>query len=371
MTSAAAPGPGRVIAVDLWRVRLPLRHAHRAAHGTEECRDLVLVQVQLEDGSVGWGECSALARPTYTGEHTSGAWAVLRDELAPAVLAGRTPDVVGHPMATAGLVTAITDASLRRLDRSLAVELADLAHAHPAPSVAICAVVGRADTVDDVVAAVDERVEAHVAMVKLKVTPRRADLAGVGAVRQAWPDLRLAVDFNGTADAESLRQLDRLDLTYVEQPAPADALVTSAHLAGLIGAPVALDESITSTGSLDAAVALGAGQIVNVKPARCGGPHAAAALLAHARNAGLGAFVGGMLESGVGRAAAAAVAAIPTCTLPTDLGPSLAYFDRDLTAPLTTDASGALIVPTGPGIGREPVPSHLDAAVADRVSLVR
>ncbi len=78
-----------------------------------------------------------------------------------------------------------------------------------------------------------------------------------------------------------------------------------------------------------------------------------------------------MLESGVGRAAAMAVAAIPRCTLPTDLGPSLAYFDRDLTAPLTTDGSGSLIVPQGAGIGREPVPSHLDAAVVDRVSLVR
>ena len=38
--------------------------------------------------------------------------------------------------------------------------------------------------------------------------------------------------------------------------------------------PIALDESITSLGALDAAVALGAGTVVNVKPARCGGPHA-------------------------------------------------------------------------------------------------
>lgn len=360
-----------VLAVDLWRVRLPLRHALRAAHGTETDRELVLVQVQLEDGTVGWGECSALSRPTYTGEYTAGAWVLLRDELAPAVLARRPFDQVGHPMAIAGVVTAIADAVLQRAHRSLAIELASRTDEVPAAAVPVCAVVGRGAEVGDVVTAVAERIQAGVAMVKLKVTPDRADLAAVGAVRQAWPDLRLAVDFNGTADAESLRALDHLDLAYVEQPAPADALVLSAHLASCTGAPIALDESITSVGSLDAAVALGAGRIVNVKPARCGGPHAAAALLSRVRNAGLGAFVGGMLESGVGRAAALAVASLPACTLPTDLGPSLAYFERDLTAPLTVDESGDVVVPAGPGIGRAPVAPHLDAAVVDRVSLVR
>ncbi|MGN6696333.1 MAG: enolase C-terminal domain-like protein, partial [Aquihabitans sp.] len=122
-------------------------------------------------------------------------------------------------------------------------------------------------------------------------------------------------------------------------------------------------------GSLDAAVALGAGSIANIKPARCGGPHAAAALVARARNAGLDVFVGGMLESGVGRAAALAVAALPGCTVPTDLGPSLAYFDEDVTEPLLTDDTGRMVVPTAPGIGVEPEPSHLDLFAVDRLVL--
>jgi O-succinylbenzoate synthase len=373
MTAAAPSVAPALASVELVRVQLPLRHAHRAAHGTEAVRDLIVVGATFDDGTVGWGECSALARPTYTSEHTAGAWLVLGDEIVPAVLAGRAPQVVGHPMASAAVITALADAVLRRVDRSLATELAASLGTNPLASVPVCAVVSRGaddDGVDDVLARVAERIDERVAMVKLKVTSAERDLAAVAAVREAWPDVELAVDFNGTADAEAVRRLDRLHLAYIEQPAPAEELVRSAHLASLTAAPVALDESIASSGALDAAVALGAGRIVNVKPARCGGPHQAAALVGRARNAGLEVFVGGMVESGVGRAAAVAVAALPVCTLPTDLGPSHVYFDTDLTAPLTTDMGGRILVPAGGGIGVVPLEAHLERFAVERRVLV-
>lgn len=367
MTDAVADDAPALAAMELVRLRMPLRHAHRAAHGDEEVRDLIVVRAAFDDGTTGWGECSALARPTYASEHTAGAWLVLRDEILPAVLDGRAPRVVGHPMASAAVLTALSDAVLQRAERSLATDLAEALGTNPIRAVQTCAVIGRSEDTDDLLARVEARVAERVAMVKLKVTPERQDLAAVGAVREAWPDLALAVDFNGTADAESLHQLAPLHLEYVEQPAPADELVRSAHLASLIDAPVALDESLTSVGALDAAVALGAGSIANVKPARCGGPHAAAALVAHARNAGMEVFVGGMVESGIGRAAALAVAALPACTIPTDLGPSLAYFDEDLTDPLLTDMTGRMLVPTGPGIGAVPHGDRLDRFAVDRL----
>jgi O-succinylbenzoate synthase len=370
MSTADPAGGPHLESVELVRVQMPLRHEHRAGHGSEPVRDLIVVGAAFDDGTIGWGECSALAHPTYAGEYTAAAWIVLRDEIVPAVLAGRAPQVVGHPMATAGVLTALTDALLKRVDRPLATELAASMGANPLAAVPTAAVISRADDIGEVLALVDERVQAGVALVKLKVTPDPHDLAAVAAVRDAWPDLALAVDFNGTAEPDSLRSLDRLHLDYIEQPAPADELVASAHLASLVGAPIALDESITSIGALDAAVALGAGRIANVKPARCGGPHAAAALVAHARNAGLEVFVGGMLESGVGRAAALAVAALPACTLPTDLGPSLAYYAEDLTAALVADDSGRMVIPSGGGIGVVPDRAQLDRFAVDRMVLV-
>ena len=367
--SAGDGGEVAVAEVELVRVRLALVQPHRAAHGSEEVRDLVLIRVTLADGTVGWGECSALSRPSYSAEYTAGAWALLRDVLAPAVLAGGPLAIVGHPMARAGLDGALTDARLRGRGAGLAHHLAALHGDVPAPSVPVAAVVSRADQVDDVVAAAAGHVDAGAALVKVKVTPDAQDVAAIEAVRSTWPHLALAADANGSADDALLDRLDHLDLAYIEQPAPAEALVTSAAFAQRSDTPIALDESVTGAGSLRAAIALGAGSILNVKPARVGGVEVAARLVAEATEGGWSVFVGGLLETGVGRATAAAVAALPGCTLPTDLGPSHRYFERDLTDPLVLDDGGRLVIPTGAGMGRVPHPDRVDAAAVDRLVL--
>jgi O-succinylbenzoate synthase len=355
-------------AVALHRLAIPLKRPHAAAHGTEAIRDLIVVEVRLADGTVGWGECSTLAEATYSSEHTAGAWRVLRDRLAPAALADRPWRDADHPMASAGLATALLDASLRGSGRSLADALAT-SGASPRSTVRSCAVIGRRGEADDVVAEVAERIEGRVVPVKLKVTPAQDDLVAVEAVREAWPDLELAVDFNGTADDAAMARLDVLGLTYVEQPAPAGDLASSARFAARSSSPIALDESIGGLDDLEVAARCGAGAIVNVKPARCGGPVEAVALAERARALGLDVFVGGMVESGVGRAAALAVAAQPACTLPTDLGPSLAYVDVDITDPLVAAADDRMVVPDGPGIGREPRLDRLRARTVDHVEL--
>ena len=93
---------------------------------------------------------------------------------------------------------------------------------------------------------------------------------------------------------------------------------------------MALDESLVSPDAVRSALAAGAVDVVSVKPARLGGVAAAAAVVRLAAEAGRPAFVGGMLELGIGRAGAAAVAAMAGCTLPTDLGPSAAYVEADV-----------------------------------------
>jgi o-succinylbenzoate synthase len=360
-----------VIRAALHRVRLPLRRAHRAAHGEEAVRDLVLVEVERADGVVGWGECSALARPTYSSEHTAGAWLVLRDHLLPASLAGRSSDVVGHPMASAALASALLDARLREAGVGLAAHLARVAEMDSRPVVGRTAVVGLHDEVDGVLVAVERHLDGGAEAVKLKITPHRAQLDALRAVRSSWPELAVAVDWNGSADDEALVAADAVGLTYHEQPAPAHHLVASARFAARVETPVALDESIEGIGSLEAVVALGAGTIVNLKPARAGGPEGAVAMLAQLRSLGLGWFVGGMLESGIGRAAALAVAALADdrTSPPTDLGPSQQYFDLDVAGPVVVDASGRLQVPARPGIGVDVHRSVLDEVRTDHLEL--
>jgi O-succinylbenzoate synthase len=358
-----------VVEAELVRIRVPLIHEHRAAHGSEAMRDVVLVRIALADGAEGWGECSALSRPTYTAEHSAGSWLVLSQELLPALLDGRRTDVVGHPMAKAGVEVAVTDALLRRAGRSLADVFAagsPLVRALPAT-----AVVGIGDSVEEVVAAVQRARAAGAAMVKCKVTPDAVDLAAVAEVRATWPDLALAVDWNQSATDDAFLTLAGLDLVYAEQPGPADDLVACARFSRLAreaGVAIALDESIDGPGSLLAAAALQAGTLANLKPARVGGLAATAATMVAACDVGWPVFVGGMLETGVGRAAALAVAAHPAMAFPTDLGPSARYFERDVTAPIDADADGRVVVPDGPGIGRTVDPDMLHACTVERVT---
>ncbi len=362
---AAVAEAADVAEVALHRISLPLRRAHRAGHGDLAVRDLVLVRVALTDGSVGWGECSALGHPTYSGEYADGAMAVLRHEVVPWILSGTGGPVVGHPMAASAVVTAHIDALLRRSGTPLVERLGAL-HGQPAASVATTAVVGRYASTDRLLAVVDEHLAQGAALVKLKITPHPTDMANLVAVRSAWPEVALAVDANGTLDQRSSSFLEGLHLAYVEQPAPADDLLGSARIAERLSCPVALDESATSIGALDAALALGAGTVVNVKPSRLGGPYAAAAVARKAFDAGCASFVGGMLECGVGRAAALALAALPTFSFPADLGPSERYFERDVTQPIGLDGRGRVVVPVGPGLGVEPVQEVLEQVASER-----
>ena len=65
-----------------------------------------------------------------------------------------------------------------------------------------------------------------------------------------------------------------------------------------------------------------------------------------------------MLETGLGRAANLALAALPGFTLPGDTSASDRYFSTDITAPFVLE-QGHLPVPTGPGIGVDPIPEVL------------
>jgi O-succinylbenzoate synthase len=76
-----------------------------------------------------------------------------------------------------------------------------------------------------------------------------------------------------------------------------------------------------------------------------------------------------MLETGLGRAANLALAALPGFTLPGDLSASRRWFAEDLTEPFELE-DGRLRVPTGPGLGVEPRPDVLAERTVS-VTLVR
>jgi O-succinylbenzoate synthase len=197
--------------------------------------------------------------------------------------------------------------------------------------------------------------------VKLKIEPG-SDIELVKTIRKEFgDDLLLQVDANAAyrvTDAEHLKQLDDFNLLLIEQPLSEDDLAGHIELAKIINTPVCLDESITSLETARGALDLKACSIINIKPGRVGGYLEAKKIHDLCLSRGVPVWCGGMLETGIGRAANLALAALPGFTLPGDISASARYFDRDITIPFILEC-GHIAVPESVGIGVEPLPEML------------
>ncbi|MEJ1200461.1 MULTISPECIES: o-succinylbenzoate synthase [unclassified Streptomyces] len=361
----------KLTGVEIRRIRLPLVAPFRTSFGTQTERTALLLRAVSTDAE-GWGECVAMADPLYSPEYVAACADVLRRFLVPALgrcrrldAAGVLPALApfrGHRMAKAALETAVLDAELRARGVPLARELGAVHDRVP------CGVsVGIMDSVPELVEAVDDYLEEGYRRIKLKIEPGW-DIEPVRAVREhCGDDLLLQVDANTAytlADARHLAQLDAFDLLLIEQPLDEEDLLGHARLARTLSTPVCLDESITSARAAAAAITLGACGIVNVKPGRVGGYLEARRIHDVCAAHGVPVWCGGMLETGLGRAANVALAALPGFTLPGDVSASDRFYRTDITEPFVL-ADGHLPVPDGPGLGVVPLPDVLEEVTVE------
>ncbi|HNI36003.1 MAG TPA: o-succinylbenzoate synthase [Microthrixaceae bacterium] len=349
----------RIEAIDVIAVRLPLRSPWHTTAGTLNGREVLLVRLRSDIGE-GWGECAAFAEPGYSAEFVASARLVLRDHLAPRLL---TPTevtsttasllmapVAGHRMAKSALEMAMIDAELRAEGRSFAESLG-VTRTHVDAGVAIGFAGSPAELCDRIASYVD----AGYRRVKLKIAPGR-DLDYISAARDQFPALALQVDANGAytvADIDHLAALDEFALLLVEQPFGDDDLVGHALLANRLRTPVCLDEPIVSVDTTASAVALGACDVVNLKAGRVGGYVAARAIHDWCVERNIPLWCGGMLETGLGRAANVALAALDGFTLPGDLSASARFYETDIVTDPIVVEHGGIAVPSGPGFGVE------------------
>ncbi|MDI5937498.1 MULTISPECIES: o-succinylbenzoate synthase [Micromonospora] len=350
----------RVEHIELRHVRIPLVTPFRTSFGTSHERETFLLRVVTADAE-GWAECGAEPEPLYSSEFLAGAAAVLRDHLVPRALAlgpalgaerikNALAPVKGNQMAKHVLETAVLDAELKALGMSFGRYLGAVRDRVPAG-----VSVGIMDSIPALVEAVGDYLAQGYQRIKLKIEPGW-DIEPVRVVRETYgDDLLLQVDANtayALADARHLAQLDPFDLLLIEQPLPEDDLRGHAELARRMRTPICLDESITSARDAATAIALGACQVINVKPSRVGGYLEARRIHDVAEAHGVPVWCGGMLECGIGRGPNVALAALPNFVLPGDTSASSRYFAQDLTPAFTLE-DGNLRVPTGPGIGVE------------------
>ena len=362
--TGALPAEGITIeAVELRRIELPLVTPFQTSFGTWTYRDILLVRVIAAGpggADDGWGECTAGTQPLYSSEYTAACEDVTRDHLLPRLFAAGVrhaadvgpalAEVQGHRMAKAAVEAAVLDAELRAAGTSMADHLGATRDCVP-----VGVSIGILPSVDDLVETAGRYLAEGYARIKVKIKPGW-DIEPLRALRESHgPDFGLQVDANAAylpSDTDHLRRLDEFGLLLIEQPFPEERLVDNVDLVAAIETPVCLDETIVNEAVAVDAIRLGATSVINIKPGRVGGHLAGKAIHDHCLAAGVPVWHGGMLETGIGRAANLALAALPGFTLPGDISASARYWHQDIvTEPAVLEADGTMRVPDGPGIG--------------------
>ncbi len=370
--------PITIQSITLHPVALPLVEPLKTSFGEEPYKAAVIVELITDKGVVGWGEASVETRPGYSPETMGTALHVLNEFLVP-LLVGQTIDnpaqvpallrsVRGHPLAKHSLEAAVWDALAKTNDMRLADLFAMYApEGHQSRNRAVVGVsIGIQPTVEDTLAIIQKRLNQGYRRIKLKIKPGW-DVELARAVRAALPDIMLMLDANSAYtldDAAHLAQLDELNLLMIEQPLGHDDIYQHSKLQPQLKTPICLDESIKSADDLRLALELGALRILNLKPARVSGYVESLEIYRLCVEHDLPLWIGGLLETGIGRAANVAFASLPAVNLPCDISATDRYFNPDITEPpfvLAEDST--LPVPDGTGIGVEIQRDRLEEAV--------
>lgn len=350
--------------IDLYHISQPLVSPFETSFGRQLDRHCLLVALHAED-LTGWGECVADQAPGYSYETSTTAWHILVDFLIPAVL-GRDlqePEelaiwfnsVRGHPLAKASIDQAAWDITAQRDGLSLARKLAKPYPEGPRSRVEVGVSIGLQGGIDQTLATIQRHLDQGYRRIKLKIKPG-CDLELAQAARAAFPETPIMLDANSAyelADAPIFEAMDDLDLLMLEQPLGYEDIYDHSQLRALIATPLCLDESIHSADHARYALAIGACDIINIKPARVGGWTEARKVHDLCRQSGVPVWCGGMLETGVGRAGQLALASLPGFTLPGDISATARYYASDIARPefVLNPQDSTIDVPQAPGLG--------------------
>lgn len=382
--------------VNLYRIRLPFRKPFATAKGTLSFRESLLVEVVDHAGRTGLGECVSFPTDWYLPEVLDQDIRILRERLIPLVL----NTVLLHPSEADGLFAACPGANELPMGRgALEPALWDLygkvveqplwqliGGQAPEGTDAVAVPAGAAIPVGPVaetVAAAQRCVDAGYTRVKLKVMPGTAYFSAQ-AVRKAFPDLVISLDANQSFtehDIEELRNLDELDIAWVEEPldprrpvasGPHDLFARLAQLQRRIKTPVCLDESIVSARDLARVLKHPELKCFALKIGKFGGIEPALQFVHMAQARGMRVWMGGMYDTGVSRRMHAAFETLSGVSDAGDIGATSRYFDTDVTnPPYTVERGQVTLTRRGHefGLGCELDRAALSHVLIDRESL--
>jgi muconate/chloromuconate cycloisomerase len=358
----------RVILADI-----PVHRPHKMSFTTLEAVNFAFVKVTTAEGLTGWGEAACLGGPTWSEESSESVAATITRYIAPWLVGADAASietvrremarrVQGNPFARAAVEMALWDLN----GRALGVPVHRLLGGRVRDRVPL----SWSLAVDDSDAEISEA-RAKVALghrifkIKTGAHPLAHDIERVRRIREAvGPDVALRVDANqGWDRATALSAIHALEpyrLDFVEQPLPRWDFEGMAEIGRRVTVPIMADESCFTPHDALAIARLGGVSILALKVTKSAGLAGTMAIARIAEAAGLGAYVGCMIETSLGTAAYLhlALAAAPVtwgCEL---FGPLL--LAGDVVRTPVSYADGAILALDGPGLGVEVDEARLD-----------
>lgn len=322
----------------------------------------VLVELTSTSGVTGWGEAAPWEVFTGTAE---AAFAAIDTYLRPHVIGAPVRNIrkltlamdrviVGHGEAKLAIETAMFDI----LGKLTGLSVADLLGGRVRDEIPLSFSIADPDFEADMArmrAMVPEG--NRIFKVKTGVKPHAEDMAHLEAMRDAFGEsIDLRLDYNQALKPfgaiSILRDVDRFRPTFIEQPVPRDCLTAMASFADALDTPVLADESCFDARDLMEIIRLQAADAVSVKLMKAGGLLKAQALMAIADAAHIPGYGGTLWEGGVALAAGTQfIAATPGMSLGCEFYMPHHVLTEDVLEERIPNRGGAVIVPTGPGLG--------------------
>ncbi len=322
----------------------------------------VLVELTSSSGIVGWGEAAPWEVFTGTAE---GAFAAIDTYLRPLVIGANIRSIrattlamdtalVGHGEAKLAIETAMFDI----LGKSCGLSIADLLGGRVRDSIPLSFSIADPDFEADM-----ERMRAMVPAgnrifkVKTGVKPHAEDMAHLEAMRSEFGNsIDLRLDYNQAlapfGAISILRDVDQFRPTFIEQPVPRNCLAAMASFADALDTPILADESCFDARDLMEIIRLGAADAISVKLMKAGGILKAQGIMAIADAVHIPAYGGTLWEGGVALAAGTQfIAATPGMSLGCEFYMPHHVLTEDVLEERIPNREGAVIVPTGPGLG--------------------
>ncbi len=308
--------------IEIRHIKMNLISPFESASGIENFEEHIIINVESENFS-GWGECTAQSNPSYSGETVQSAWHVLNDFIIPKLINrnfNSLEEIIlswnwirDNNMAKAGIEAAIWDLLAKKNEVSLSTLLGGVKN-----KIEVGVSVGIQSNIENMLKEINQYLLKGYKRIKIKIKPGK-DIEIVSVIRKEFPDILLQVDANCSYSLSELnifKKLDEFNLLMIEQPFDYNDFVKHSKLQKEIRTPICLDESITSLNDTITAIELEACKIINVKPGRVGGFMEAKKIHDYCYKNNIQVWVGGMLESGIGRAGNIALASLPNFNLP-------------------------------------------------------